>query len=82
MELLESIGGVREGDSTLNPSYCIRNTGNSQNVFRATPILFGATHAEFRNSQSEVQKKMSYLILKTNSVDYHDRVHFVAMCIF
>ena len=25
---------------------------------------------------------MSYLILKTNSVDYHDGVHFVAMCKF
>ena len=31
----------REGDSTMNPSYCIRNTGNSQNLFRAPQILFG-----------------------------------------
>ena len=41
-----------EGESTMNPSYCIRNTDNAQNLFRATPILFGATHVEFRTSQS------------------------------
>ena len=68
----------------MNPSYCIRNTGNSQNMFRATPILFGVTHVEFRTFHSEVRKKkfMSYLNLRTKFVDYHDGVHFVAMCKF
>ena len=32
-----------EEDSTMNQSYCIRNKGNLQNLFRATPILFRAT---------------------------------------
>ena len=60
----------------MNQLYCIRNTGNSQNIFDATLIPFGATHVEFRTSQSEVRKKnvMSYFNLKTNSVDYHDSV--------
>ena len=66
----------------MNPSYWIRNTGNTQNLFRATQILFGATQAEFRTSQSVDRKTMSYLILKTNSVDYHDGVLFVALCKF
>ena len=70
----------------MNPSYCIRNTGYSQNIFRATPILFGATHvssSEPLNLKPVIKKIMSYLNLKTNSVDYHDgRVHFVAMCKF
>ena len=53
----------REGDSTMNPSYCIRSTGNSQNLFRATQIIFGATHYEFRGtSQSEVGKTMFYVL--------------------
>ena len=55
----------REGDATINPSYCIRNTGNSQKLFCATPIPFGATHVV-----------MSYLILRKNSVDYLDGVQF------
>ena len=68
----------------MNPSYCIQNTGNSQNIFHATPILFGATHVNFRTSQFEVRKKcfIFYLNLKTNSVDYHEDWHFVAMCKF
>ena len=72
----------REGDATINPSYCIRNTGNSQKLFCATPIPFGATHVEFRTSQSEVRKKcvMSYLILRKNSVDYLDGVQFLKLC--
>ena len=37
----------REGNWTMNPSYCIRNTGNSQKLFHATPILFRATSVEF-----------------------------------
>ena len=40
-------------------------------------------HVEFRTSQSDVHEKMfflSYLILKKNNVDYHDGVHFDAMC--
>ena len=39
-------------------------------------------HVELRTTRSEVSKKcfMSYLILKTNSVDYHDGVHFVFIC--
>ena len=45
-------------DSTMNPSYCILNTDNSQNLFRATPILFWAPHVEFRTSQSEVHEKL------------------------
>ena len=63
----------------MNPWYSIRNTGILQNLFRATPILFEATHVEFRTSQSEVHEKcfMSYLILNTNSVDYLDGVQFV-----
>ena len=32
--------------------------------------------------RSEVRKNMSYLILKNNSTDYHDDVHFVATCKF
>ena len=66
----------------MNPLYCIRNTGNSHNLFRATPILIGATHVVFRASRSDVHKKsfMSYFLLQINSVDYHDGVHFVAMC--
>ena len=50
--------GGREGDSTMNPSYCIRNKDNSQNLFYVTQILFGATRVEFQTSQSEVRKKM------------------------
>ena len=42
----------------MNPSYCIRNTGNTQNIFRATLILFEATHVEFWTSQ-----KMFYVLL-------------------
>ena len=68
----------------MKPSYCILNTGNLQNLFRATQILFVATHAEFQTSQSEVRKKMFYVVfnLETNSVNYHDGVHFAAMCKF
>ena len=56
----------REGDSTMNPSYCIQNTGNSQELFHASLILYKAPHIEFRIPQTEVRKKcfMSYLILK------------------
>ena len=39
----------REIRSTMNPLYCIRNTGNSQNLYRATPILFGAPHVPNRS---------------------------------
>ena len=42
----------------MNSSYCIRNTGNSQNIFRATSIPY----IEFRTSQSEVCKKMLYYL--------------------
>ena len=68
--------GRREGDSTMNQSKCIRNTDNSQKLFRATQILFGATHVEFPTPRSEVSKTcfMSYLILKVNSVDYHNAI--------
>ena len=46
---------LEEGDSTMNPSYSILNTANSQNLFRATQILFGKKCVR------------SYLILRTNS---------------
>ena len=67
----------------MNPSYCIRNTGNSQNIFRATLIPFGATHVEFRTSQSEVRKKMFYVFLnlKTKSVDYHMTKCTLLLCV-
>ena len=73
-------GWGREVDSTMNSSYCIRNTDNLLNLFCATPILFWASHVEFRTSQSEVHEKKFYVLF--NSVDYHDGVHFVAMCKF
>ena len=43
----------------MKPSDCIRNTVRSQNLRRATPILFKATHVafRFRTPQSEVKKK-------------------------
>ena len=65
----------REGNSTMNPSHCIRNTGNSQNLFRVTLILFGAAlmlSSEPLNLKSVKKWYIPYLILKTNSVDYHD----------
>ena len=49
----------------MNPSYCIRNTGNLQNLFRTTQILFEATHIGFRTPRSVVRRTclMLYLIL-------------------
>ena len=36
-----------EKDSTMNPSYCIRITGNLEKLFHATQILFHATQILF-----------------------------------
>ena len=77
---------TREGGRfDQEPSYCIRNTGDSQNLFRATPIIFEATimlSSEPLNLKSMKNCFRSYLILKANSDDYHDGVHFVAKCKF
>ena len=62
--------GLGEGGKEIgphDPSFCIRKISNSQNIFCATPILFGAIHVEFRphNLKSVKECFMSYLILMT-----------------
>ena len=59
----------------MNPSYCIRSTGNSQELFRATKILLRATHVKFGTTGYEVRTTFFYLMLKTNSAEYHDGIH-------
>ena len=59
-----------------------RNADNSQDLFRI-PLRFYLEplmlSSQPRNLKYVKKCFMSYLILKTNSVDYHDGVHFVAM---
>ena len=47
---------------TLNPIIYIRNSGNSQEVFRAPQIIFRAIHVNFLNIRFEELKHVLSLI--------------------